>query len=149
MTLSMAHCIGRAECTSKPDAARGLCRACYALHRGRGTLHNFPTMAERTAELRAAGAYIPRVSFSQSEYTTRWRHARQAERVLIEGKLVHPSAPMHGRLHSYLSYGCKGPMCSAAYKHYRATGETKLPHVSYLRPLTVDDCLDYKAGTLA
>lgn len=141
MTISMAHCIGRSGCEGKPSA-RGLCGSCYARHNYRGTLGNFPTMGERAAQLRAAGNTVllaKSTTARQSEHSANWRRKRYAERVLIDGTLVHPSSP-HGSAHSYISYGCRGPMCAAAQRWIRDTGESQLPD-AVMEGREAEDCL--------
>lgn len=139
MTLSMARCIGQAGCDRNPSAGRGLCRRCYARHTYRGTLDNFPTMRERTDELTAHGQVptvprrVSRKSSSRSSLSpaklaanTLYRHTRYAERVLLNGVLIHPG-DRHGCLTKYNVYGCRGAMCRATHNHYRRTGQTSLP----------------------
>lgn len=140
MTISMAYCIGKSSCDEKPGA-RGLCRSCYARHYYRGTLRNFPTMSERAAQLRAAGdtVMLAKPVPRNAEHSENWRKARYAERILLEGYLVHPSSP-HGSAHSYISYGCRGPMCSAAQRWLRDTGESKLPD-DVMEGRDAEDCL--------
>lgn len=45
------------------------------------------------------------------EYKAKQREERYAQRVLIDGKLVHPDAP-HGSQHAYSAYGCKCVPCT-------------------------------------
>lgn len=53
LNVKVARCYGRSNCTGLPNnSMRGLCPACYQRHCSRGTLHMFPTVAER---LRLAG----------------------------------------------------------------------------------------------
>lgn len=153
--LSMAHCIGRSGCVDDPNAGRGLCRSCYARHRSRGTLLNFPTMRERIDELRQQGwtsAALTRQKFAYSTpeaqrvANAKYRRALYRERVLIDGVLIHPTA-QHGRLTSYNVYGCRGPLCLQSQRHYRRTRETVLP-CALKRSYTWQDCLDYKSGML-
>jgi hypothetical protein len=104
-------------------------------------LGNYPTMGERVAELRAAGDTIllAQPSSRNREHRENWRKARYAERVMIDGTLVHPTSP-HGTAHSYISYGCRGPMCAAAQRWVRDTGESKLPD-SMMEGREAEDCL--------
>lgn len=153
MVLRMSHCIGQAGCTGSPNAGRGLCITCYSRHHYQQTLHIFPTMTERTRALAAQGLlpnfpeFQPKsTSHAQAEANRRYQRSKQAERVLIDGALVHPTSS-HGRLTSYNVYGCRGAMCRAAQRHYRQTGLTSLPN-ALRNTYTMYDCLDYKSGTL-
>lgn len=50
-----------------------------------------------------------------------WRTRRAAERVLVDGRLVHPHAPQHGTRSSYCNYSCRCEPCSEAQgRHMRA-----------------------------
>jgi hypothetical protein len=81
---------------------------------------------------------------SRKSVTSRaWQHARYAERVEINGLLVHPTA-VHGRLRSYTSYGCRGPLCYATWKHYNATGETIFPQPANAQ-YNVNDCVTFQS----
>lgn len=130
MTLSMARCIGRADCVNKPNAGRGLCITCYTWHRNRKTLKNFPTMRERVAQLYAHGQVLQSSSGRRQSRNAaanfRWRQVKYAERVLVKKVLVHPNAP-HGDIHSYNSYGCRGAMCQAARIYKKRTGNGAIP----------------------
>lgn len=72
-----------------------------------------------------------------------WQHARYAERVKINGLLIHPDAP-HGRLRSYTTYGCRGPLCYATQKHYSITGENSFPGVGATQ-CSVEDCVTFQS----
>lgn len=144
MTLSMARCIGRAGCPNDPSAGRGLCMTCYTRHRNNNTLRNFPTMRERTAQLRASRMIDP--IKTSSEATKSWRHRKYGERVVLNGKLVHPNAS-HGRLHSYNSYGCRGALCRASYYYYKGTGILAVPDDIRGENPTPQDCVDFDVET--
>jgi hypothetical protein len=66
---------------------------------------------------------------SRSDKYDRWRAAmdrRRAERVLIDGRLVHPRC-VHGKNSSYTGYGCQCEPCSEAHtvarrKSYKRKG---------------------------
>lgn len=77
----------------------------------------------------------------QALRTRRWQQARYAERIEVDGNLVHPHSA-HGQLRSYTSYGCRGPLCYATHRHYYRTGETSLPSVGS-NQFTLDDCVTY------
>lgn len=144
MTLSMSRCIGRADCPNSPGSGRGLCGTCYSRHSYQGTLKNFPTMRERTAQLRAQG-YI-RSSSAKVDATTRWRYRKYAERVSMGGKLIHLSAP-HGKVHSYNAYGCRGAMCRSAHLYYKHTGALALPSDIRGAQPTAQDCVTFDVET--
>lgn len=148
MTLSMARCVGRAGCDNDPTEGRGLCTACYHRHRNQGTLDNFPTMRERTRQLRDAGELrvlerqrLSRRRETQGFAAARRRREQYASRVLLDDVLVHPGN-LHGRVGTYNTYGCRGAMCYAAHRHYRATGEATLPEAltKFFGP---EDCVMY------
>lgn len=148
MTLSMAYCIGRASCPNAPTGGRGMCAKCYARHAYHGTLKNFPTMRERTAQLRAAGELKHIEVLQQSTQQgrkvasiTAWRQRKYAERVPLEGRLIAPTGA-HGRLYAYISLGCRGSMCYAAWRHYRITGERALPG-AFAVEFGPEDCATY------
>lgn len=145
MTLSMACCIGKADCTRAPSAGRGLCSACYDRHRINGTLKHFPTMRERTAQLLASGQINP--PKTPAQYTKAWRDRKYAERVRVSGVLVHPRAS-HGRLHVYNTYGCRGAMCRASHLYYNHTGLTALPDDirGGAQPTTLE-CVEFDIAT--
>ncbi|MEV6219881.1 hypothetical protein [Nocardia sp. NPDC051833] len=50
---------------------------------------------------------------SRADYEREWRAARAAERVEVNGRLVHPSAP-HGTASAYVAYGCRCEPCTTA-----------------------------------
>lgn len=150
MTLSMMYCVGRAGCARKPDAGRGLCTTCYSHHRQRGTLDMYPTMRERTAQLRAAGQ--TKVLDDQRRHarnvnsarlTAAWRAQQYALRVELGGHLIHPK-PVHGRMNTYTALGCRGPMCYAAWCHYRTTRVCRLPE-AVAADFTAEDCALYSS----
>lgn len=141
MVLKMARCIGRSGCDGAPGA-RGLCTACYMRHRDRGTISNFPTMTERTRALRAHD-WVPAPARGNDAQRA-WRAARYAERVELEGHLVHP-VERHGYTHTYTTYGCRGPMCRASQGHYRRTGESALPDAR-VKNYTAVDCVLYRSN---
>jgi len=144
VTLAMARCIGKSGCSNDPNAGRGLCIQCYTRHRNNGTLKNFPTMRERTAQLRAARLIDPYKT--TAEASKRWRHRNYAERVVVGSVLIHPSAP-HGKVHAYNSYGCRGAMCKAAYLYYKGTGVLILPDDIRGTQPTLDDCAEFDVET--
>lgn len=85
---------------------------------------------------------LPEHLLSKRSLTVRrWQHARYAERVKVNGNLVHPDSA-HGQLRSYTSYGCRGPLCYATQRHYAATGETTFPGVGS-GPCSLDDCVNF------
>lgn len=49
-----------------------------------------------------------------SEYTASIRNRRQAERKLIDGRLIHPNAP-HGTSDAYGNWGCHCEECTNAH----------------------------------
>jgi hypothetical protein len=65
-----------------------------------------------------------RDSAKNVEFVTRWKTARRAERVLVNGRLVHPHAPTHGENSTYNNYGCHCGPCEEAHSEamqaYRA-----------------------------
>lgn len=134
MALKMKHCIGRSGCDGKP-ATRGLCTRCYGKHSYAGTLHNFPTMRERTRQARAT------MPLTGREHNQRWRDRNYAARVWINGSLVHPTAA-HGRHNAYTGYGCRGPMCADAQRWYRDTGESTIPEARE-KHFTAQECAHY------
>jgi hypothetical protein len=144
VTLAMARCIGRADCPNEPSAGRGLCMTCYQRHRGNGTLDNYPTMRERTAQLRAKR--LIDAPNTPTEATKAWRHRKYGERIVVNGVLIHPNAA-HGRLHTYNSYGCRGAMCRSAYNYYKGTGTLMLPDDIRGANPTVDDCVNFDSET--
>lgn len=149
MTLAMARCIGKSGCVNSPSAGRGLCITCYTRHRNHGTLKNFPTMRERTAQLRATRAINSPARSGNAESNRRWRERLYAERVVIAGMLIHPNAP-HGRAHSYNSYGCRGPMCNAARLYYKRMGRGHLDLPLDIRGSvqpSPDDCVNFDIET--
>jgi hypothetical protein len=148
MSLTLTHCVGRSSCPNPPTEARGLCAACYQRHRYHGTLGNFPTMRERVRELRARGQLIvhdvQRINIRRERGRVSSDAQRQraySERVLLDGFLVHPSNT-HGRLYAYTTLGCRGPLCYASYRHYRATGASMLPETLHA-VLGPEDCVMY------
>lgn len=149
----MARCIGQAGCDRDPTAGRGLCRTCYLRHHHRGTLRNFPTMRERAEQLAkqpVMRALVERVEIrrrnSNANSIRRYRERQYAQRVEIDGVLVHPHA-RHGYLTSYNVFGCRGAMCLASQRHYRRTGESSIPEARE-RDYSPEDCLDYKSDEL-
>lgn len=76
-----------------------------------------------------------------SRNTRRWQHNRYAERVEVDGYLVHPSAA-HGQLRAYTAYGCRGPLCFITQKHFSLTGETSLPELRG-QHLNMYDCAEF------
>lgn len=149
MTLAMARCIGRSGCDNTPSAGRGLCVTCYVRHRYHGTLKNFPTMRERTAQLRASRAIDPPTRPNNAQVNRDWRERKYAERVKINNVLIHPNAP-HGRMHAYNSYGCRGPMCVAARLYYKhmGSGHLDLPlDVRGATQPTLRDCAEFDLET--
>jgi len=132
--IKMAKCIGRADCGGDPRS-RGLCAACYARHKYAGTLHAYPTMQERLIGLDLRSQQPTAV------ISRRYRVRRYNERVWVHGYLVHPRAK-HGHHNSYVAFGCRGPMCRAAQRWVRDTGQSALP-VARLVDRTVDDCVNY------
>ena len=73
----------------------------------------------------------------------KWQHDRRAERILINGLWIHPHGA-HGRLRSYTSYGCRGPLCFATWKHYDQTGEMSLPIVGN-QQFSMEDCATFSS----
>lgn len=138
MIVKMAKCIGRAGCTGQPKS-RGLCHACYERHSDNGTLRNYPTMRERLNSLRKTTGL--RLTTTGADRSSSYRMRRYAERIVIDGYTVHPD-PVHGRVTSYISFGCRGPMCRDAQTWYRDTGEAALPKARE-RKCTVDECVTY------
>jgi hypothetical protein len=57
------------------------------------------------------------------------REALKAQRVLIDGRWVHPDAP-HGRRHSYSEYWCRCIPCTAANTASRAAESGRRGHVA-------------------
>lgn len=51
-------------------------------------------------------------------YIARRRAERGAERVLVEGRLVHPRAT-HGCASSYVNWGCRCVPCTSAHRENR------------------------------
>lgn len=49
----------------------------------------------------------------------KYRNKHYAERILIDGKLVHPNAP-HGTLGGYNYWGCKCEKCSECETEHKA-----------------------------
>jgi hypothetical protein len=146
VTLVMARCIGRADCDREPNGGRGLCTTCYAFHYQRGTIGNFPTMRERTAQLRAAGqmhALDTQRVIKQRTHATNWRVKQHKMRVELDGRLVHPGN-CHGRVNGYTAMGCRGSMCYAAWCHYKATGECRLPE-ALSAEFSAEDCVLYRS----
>lgn len=142
--IKMAKCIGRPDCDGAP-IARGLCHTCYARHRHHGTLGNYPTMRERVKDLRKSIS-LPLTS-PESQYSSAYRERNYAQRTRIDGYLVHPNR-IHGRVNTYVSYGCRGPMCRDAQNWYRVTGETELPLARY-QSRTSEECVAHVAHTYA
>lgn len=136
--VKMARCIGRAGCDGTPRS-RGLCAACYARHSDRGTLRNYPTMNERLRRLQRTTA-IP-LTAPASRYSHTYRERNYAERVMLDGYTVHPNN-RHGRVSTYIGYGCRGPMCRDAQTWYRDTGEVCVP-AARERDCTPRECVDY------
>lgn len=118
---------------------------CYSYHSYHDTLGNFPTMKERVDELRASGAMkladelrARHRAEAQARSAAVHRKARLAERVELNGRLIHPGNT-HGRINTYTALGCRGSMCYAAWRHYSTTGEGRLPEaVSEL--FSAEDC---------
>ena len=52
---------------------------------------------------------------ANTEYIAQTRKTRYAERVMIDGALVHPRA-RHGSGTSYISYGCRCMPCTEAHR---------------------------------
>lgn len=73
--------------------------------------------------------------------TRRWQHERYAERVEVDGYMVHPTAP-HGQLRAYSAYGCRGPLCFFTQKHFGITGELCLPELNGVH-LNMYDCVEF------
>lgn len=120
---------------------------CYAWHRNHDTLRNFPTMRQRTAELKAQGRVPVFARRSNAATNKLWRDRKYAQRVEVNSVLVHPDAP-HGKVHSYNSYGCRGAMCNAARLYYKVTGDMMLPDDvrGGIHP-TLDDCATFDIET--
>lgn len=76
-----------------------------------------------------------------SRNTRRWQHSRYAERILVDGYLVHPTAA-HGQLRAYTAYGCRGPLCYITQRHFANTGELSLPELKDMH-LNMYDCVDF------
>ncbi|HLR94972.1 MAG TPA: hypothetical protein VK053_10630, partial [Jiangellaceae bacterium] len=55
-----------------------------------------------------------RQRLERSEKTQRTRARRLAERVMVQGRWVHPHAP-HGQPHTYKNWGCHCHPCTVAY----------------------------------
>lgn len=148
MTLAMARCIGRSGCGNAPSAGRGLCVACYARHRNHGTIVNFPTMRERTAQLRANRMINTPLRPDNARFNAEWRKRNYAERVDVGGVLIHPRAP-HGRTHAYNAYGCRGAMCNAARVYYKHLGSGHLDLPQDIRGFspTLLDCAYFDIET--
>lgn len=146
MIIRMAHCIGKSGCDGHP-CVRGLCSTCYARHQYNGTLKNFPTMKERAQALRRQGVQLlvsqppSNGSDAQRAASSRRRKTLYAQRVLLDGFTVHPEAS-HGWYTAYTTWGCRGPMCRDAQRHYRATGEGSLPPERRGQSTTIE-CLTY------
>ena len=107
-------------------------------------------MRERADELRRAGMMtVPdtqrraKRAVKQAAAASKWRNERRAERVLLNGHLVHPNAP-HGRLGTYTTFSCRGPLCYAAWRHYKVTGECFLPDALYGR-FTAEQCATHRS----
>lgn len=84
----------------------------------------------------------PASELSESSRRNRaWQHARYAERVLVNGNMVHPDAP-HGQLRSYTIYGCRGPLCYAVNRHYAVTGKTTFPPAG-AQQFNMNDCITF------
>jgi len=97
-----------------------------ALHRRGWTLHRIAAAIggaqERVGEV-LDGTYRPKVEvratprrqrLERSEKTQRTRARRLAERVMVQGRWVHPHAP-HGQPHTYKNWGCHCHPCTVAY----------------------------------
>lgn len=138
--LRMARCIGRSGCDGEPGA-RGLCHTCYQRHKYKGTLAAFPTMTERAAALKERNQLVARQTKTPTEYSRDRRVRNRAERVLLNGYLVHPNTD-HGTVNAYTSYSCRGPLCRAAQRWYRETGDSVHPW-AHMRRQSAEDCVRY------
>lgn len=54
-----------------------------------------------------------------SERVRSYQRARLAERIEVDGVLVHPNAP-HGTVSGYNYWGCRCLSCSTAWSDYQA-----------------------------
>ena len=54
----------------------------------------------------------PRAAKGHRRTQAEWRKHYAAQRVMVDGKMVHPDAP-HGTITGYSSYSCRCPKCSA------------------------------------
>lgn len=57
-------------------------------------------------------------------YRRTWRQARRDRRVLVHGRLVHPSAP-HGTNGGYTNYGCRCDDCTDAHRDARISYQAR------------------------
>jgi hypothetical protein len=101
-------------------------------------------MNERLRSLRNTTA-LP-LTAPSSDYSRYYRNRNYAERVMLNGYTVHPSE-RHGRVNTYIGYGCRGPMCRDAQNWYRDTGETVLP-VARTQARTAQECVEYRGRYL-
>lgn len=77
-----------------------------------------PVLEVRASQRHTVGVDIDEVTLRRleraREKSQRTRARRLAERVMDQGRLVHPRAP-HGQPHTYKNWGCHCHPCTAAY----------------------------------